>query len=212
MVDPTSLNAFDQKMSGAFTISFFIIIAIIIMSTSLLIIKVDDVYAQLQTTKSRDLVIGFENNTIHSRAQLTLPAISNGSFPGVLLIPGSGAADMDEYLPPELAGIENGSRPFWQIANYLSERGFAVLRYDKRGVGENSTVIDANLLGNATVRKLQNDAEDALKMLMEQPEVDKGEITLIGHSEGAVIAPRIASKQPQDVKNVVLMGTSSDII
>jgi len=30
---------------------------------------------------------------------------------------------MDEYLPPELAGVENGSRPFWQIANYLSERG-----------------------------------------------------------------------------------------
>ena len=102
MVDPTSLNAFDQKMSGAFANSFLIIIAIIIMSTSLLIIKVDDVYTQLQTTKSRDLVIGFENNTIYSRAQLTLPAISDGPFPGVLLIPGSGAADMDEYLPPEL--------------------------------------------------------------------------------------------------------------
>jgi hypothetical protein len=72
--------------------------------------------------------------------------------------------------------------------------------------------MDANLLGNATVRKLQNDAEDALKMLMEQPEVDKGEITLIGHSEGAVIAPRIASKQPQDVKNVVLMGASSQTL
>jgi alpha-beta hydrolase superfamily lysophospholipase len=119
-----------------------------------------------------------------------LPAIDNGPYLGVLLIPGSGAADMDEYLPPELAGVENGSRPFWQIANYLSERGFVVLRYDKRGVGENSTVIDANLLGNATVHKLHSDAEVALKVLLEQPEVDKGDITLIGHSEAAVMARR----------------------
>lgn len=134
----------------------------------LFIMKVDDVDAQLQTVKSRDLVIGFENNTIFSRAQLTLPTISSGPFPSVLLIPGSGAGDMDEYLPPELAGVENGSRPFWQIANYLSERGFVVLRYDKRGVGENSTVIDANLFGNATVHTLENDAKEALNVLMEQ--------------------------------------------
>ena len=212
MVDPTSLDAFDPKMSGTFASSFLIIIAIIILSMPLSIMKIYDTDAQSQATKSRDLVAGFENNTIHSRAQLTLPAINNGSFPGVLLIPGSGAADMDEYLPPELAGVENGSRPFLQIANYLSERGFAVLRYDKRGVGENSTVIDANLLENATVHKLQNDAEDALKVLLDQPEVDRDEITLIGHSEGAVMAPRIASKQPQDVKNVVLMGASSQTL
>lgn len=34
------------------------------------------------------------------------------------------------------------------------------------------------------------------------------DVTLIGHSEGAVIAPRIAAKQSEDVKNVVLMGAS----
>jgi pimeloyl-ACP methyl ester carboxylesterase len=49
-------------------------------------------------------------------------------------------------------------------------------------------------------------------VLLEQPEVDKGDISLIGHSEGAVMAPRIASKQPQDVKNVVLMGASSQTL
>jgi len=167
MVDPRSLNALDQKKSGTAAISFLIFIAIILMSLSSILIKIDGVDAQLQTVKSKDLVIGFKNNTIYSRAQLTLSAINEGPFPGVLLIPGSGAADMDEYLPPELAGVENGSRPFWQIANYLSERGFAVLRYDKRGVGENSTIIDANLFGNATVHTLQNDAEVAMKVLME---------------------------------------------
>ena len=81
MIGPTSLNAFEQKISGTFAISFLIIMSVIIMSTSLFIIKVDDVDAQLQTVKTRDLVIGFENNTVHSRAQLTLPAISNVPFP-----------------------------------------------------------------------------------------------------------------------------------
>lgn len=64
MVEPTSLNALDRKISGRFAISFLIIMAIIIMSTSLFIIKVDDVDAQLQTIRSRDLIIGFENGTI----------------------------------------------------------------------------------------------------------------------------------------------------
>lgn len=41
----------------------------------------------------------------------------------------------------------------------ISERGFVVLRYDKRGVGENPTIIDAYFLENTTIHKLQNDAD-----------------------------------------------------
>jgi hypothetical protein len=51
----------------------------------------------------------------------------------VLIIHGSGIADMDRYIPPELSGKETGARIFLQLASYLSERGFVVLRYDKRG-------------------------------------------------------------------------------
>ena len=75
------------------------------------------------------------------------------------LIHGSGAADLDGYVPPELSGTEAGARIFLQIAEYLSERGFVVLRYDKRGVGENATILNPNVFGNATVQKLQGDAE-----------------------------------------------------
>ena len=56
--------------------------------------------------------------------------------------------------------------PFFQIAQYLSERGFAVLRYDKRGVGENHTILDANVWGNLTIDDLKHDAEKALAVLM----------------------------------------------
>ncbi|MFL6339701.1 MAG: hypothetical protein ACJ718_11445, partial [Nitrososphaeraceae archaeon] len=48
---------------------------------------------------------------------------------------------------------------FFQIAEYLSERGFAVLRYDKRGVSANHTILDTNVWGNVTINDLKHDAE-----------------------------------------------------
>ena len=62
----------------------------------------------IQTVKSRDLVIDLGNGT-QTNAQLTIPAVGNGPFPGVLLVPGSGAIDMNETLAPD-------SKPFWDIS------------------------------------------------------------------------------------------------
>jgi hypothetical protein len=42
------------------------------------------------------------------------------------------------------------AKPFWQIAKYLTEREFVALRYDKRGIGENGTIINNNLWENMT--------------------------------------------------------------
>ena len=137
----------------------------------------------IQTVKSRDLVIDLGNG-IKTNAQLTIPAVGNGPFPGVLLVAGSGAIDMNVTISPDV-------KPFWHIAQYLSERGFVVLRYDKRGVGANGTIIDTNVWGNATFDDLKNDAAKALNILTEQPEVDPDKITLIGHSEGTMIIPRL---------------------
>src|SRR5215213_4151852 len=160
----------------------------------------------IETVKYRDLVIDLGNG-IQTNAQLTIPAVGNGPFPGVLLVAGSGAIDMNETLSPD-------SKPFWQIAQYLSERGFAVLRYDKRGVGANSQIIDTNIWGNLTFDDLKNDAEIALGVLTQQPEVDPTKITLIGHSEGTIIAPRIVIDQENKtnattIKNIVLMGSAA---
>jgi uncharacterized protein len=86
----------------------------------------------VQTIKSRNLVIDLSNG-VKTNAQLTYPAIGKGPFPGILLVHGAGLADM------------NYGGMFWQIAQYLSERGFAVLRYDKRGIGENDTIINNSI-------------------------------------------------------------------
>jgi hypothetical protein len=101
----------------------------------------------IETVKHRDLVIDLGNG-IQTNAQLTIPAVENGPFPGVLLVAGSGVVDMNETLSPD-------SKPFWQISQYLSERGFVVLRYDKRGVGANSQIIDYNIWGNLTFNDLK---------------------------------------------------------
>jgi pimeloyl-ACP methyl ester carboxylesterase len=103
---------------------------------------------------------------------------------------------------------KNGPKPptpLWQIAQYLSERGFAVLRYDKRGVGANFT-INQNVWGNVTVNDLIQDSKNALKVLIQQPEVDPKRISIIGHSEGTFIAPRVAIDNSTKIKNIILMG------
>ncbi len=139
----------------------------------------------VQTVKNRDILIDLGNG-VKTKAQLTYPSTGNGPFPAVLLIQGSGAIDMNSTLT-------KNAKPFWQIAQYLAERGFAVLRYDKRGVGEISyTVSNPNAYGNATTDDFIHDAKKALNVLMQQPEVDPKRLIILGHSEGILYAPRIA--------------------
>lgn len=159
---------------------------------------------------ARDLVIELEDG-LQTDAQLTLPASGTGPFPGVLLLQGSGTIDMNEYLPPEVTGSDQPSRPFLQIAEYLSSRGFAVLRFNKRGVGLNGTVLDAGIVANSTFQSYKSDAEKALAVLRAQPEVDKGDITLLGHSEGAIVAPRIAREDAEIRKMVLLSAPAGNL-
>ena len=166
------------------------ILALSCLSTSIFK-QQDQALAQqyIQTIKHRNLVIDLGNG-VKTNAQLTYPAIGKGPFPGVLLIQGAGAIT---------------SSP--EIAPYLSERGFAVLQYDKRGtIGANHTILDTNVWGNATVNDLIHDAEKALNILTLQPEVDPKRISIIGHSDGTVITPRVAIDNSTKVKNIVLMG------
>jgi predicted esterase len=171
------------------------------------------VHAQsdFQTTKHRNIVIDLGNG-LKTNARLNLPASGDGPFPGVLLVHGSGPVDMNETVGPVRIDNETGSiiypptRPFFEIAQYLSERGFAVLQYDKRGVGANSTIQDLTVWGNVTFSDLKQDAEKALNVLVQQPEVDSNHVTLVGHSEGTIIVPRVAIDNAGKVDNIVLMG------
>ncbi|MFL6355911.1 MAG: alpha/beta hydrolase family protein, partial [Nitrososphaeraceae archaeon] len=170
------------------------------------------VYAQsyLQTIKQRNLVIDLGNG-VKTNAQLTYPAVGKRPFPGVLLVPGAGQTDMNYSGGYIRIDNKTGSKIypptlFFQIAQYLSERGFAVLRYDKRGVGANLTILDSNVWENMTYDNLVQDAQKALNVLIQQPEVNPNKISIIGHSEGGEIVTRIAIDNPATkIKNIVLL-------
>ena len=122
---------------------------------------------------------------------LTLPK-GEGPFPAALLIAGSGPQDRDESLA--------NHRPFLLIADALTRKGIAVLRYDKRGVGKSTGNPDA-----ATTMDLAADAQAGLAFLKSRKEIDRAKIGLIGHSEGAMIAPYLAVRS-KDVKWLVLLA------
>jgi pimeloyl-ACP methyl ester carboxylesterase len=161
---------------------------------------------ETETISQRDFIIDLGGG-LTTDAQMTFPAVGKGPFPSVLLIPGGGAPDMDEYMPPYSTESGEPARPHLQIAEYLSERGFVVMRYNKRGVGFKGTLADPEIFFNTTIQDLERDAEKVLEVLRQQSEVDANDITLLGHSESTIIAPRIAIGNPS-VKNIVLMGTA----
>jgi pimeloyl-ACP methyl ester carboxylesterase len=166
-------------------------ISLILSGNNFTILAQQDV----ETTKYRNMVIDLGNG-LTTKAQLTIPAVGEGPFPGVVIFPGSGGSSV---LPP--------TSPYANMAKYLSDRGFAVLLYDKRGVGPNFTISDSNAWGNLTFNAMKQDAEKALSVLLQQPEVNATKkATLIGHSEGTNIPPRVAVDNPDKVANIVLMA------
>jgi pimeloyl-ACP methyl ester carboxylesterase len=122
---------------------------------------------------------------------LTLPR-GTGPFPVALLICGSGSHDRDSALL--------GHRPFLVISDYLTRHGIAVLRYDKRGVAKST-----GSYALAKTSDFATDAEAGIAYLKTRKEIDPHRIGLIGHSEGGVIAPLVASRNP-DIAWIVLLA------
>lgn len=122
---------------------------------------------------------------------LTLPK-NDGPHPVVLMITGSGQQDRDETLL--------GHKPFLVIADYLTRRGIAVLRVDDRGKGKTT----GNFAASTTI-DFADDVLAGVNYLKSRKDIDPKRIGLIGHSEGGVIAPLVAS-QSKDVAFIVLLA------
>jgi alpha/beta superfamily hydrolase len=120
---------------------------------------------------------------------LTLPK-KEGKFPCVVLISGSGPQNRDEELL--------GHKPFLIIADYLTRKGFAVLRYDDRGFGKST-----GNFATATTEDFAADANACLNYLKSRNDITS--VGLIGHSEGGLIAPMVACNN-KDVAFIVLLA------
>ena len=131
---------------------------------------------------------------------LTVPSRSVRSLvPAVVLISGSGAQDRDEGTPT----LERW-RPFREIADTLSRRGIAVLRLDDRGIGRSHAGPPT-----ATSADFADDVRAALAWLRARAGIDPARLGLVGHSEGAMIAPMVATTDPRLGGIVLIGGTAS---
>lgn len=116
-----------------------------------------------------------------------------GPHPAVMLLSGSGPQDRDEAIM--------GHRPFLVLADHLTRQGIAVLRCDDRGVGKST-----GDFGAATHEDFVADTLAGVAWLKRRAEIDSKRIGLIGHSEGGLIAPLAAVRQPEDIAFIVLLA------
>ena len=118
---------------------------------------------------------------------------SKGPFPAVILITGSGPQNRDEFIM--------GHKPFLLIADTLTREGWAVLRYDDRGVGGST-----GQFMNATLDDFVADAVAAVRFLRKRNDINPQIIGFIGHSEGAEVAVRATVKERAPVSFIVMLS------
>lgn len=122
---------------------------------------------------------------------LTVPE-GEGPFPSVVLVSGSGSQNRDEEI--------FGHKPFWVMADHLSRKGIAVLRYDDRGVGASG-----GTASGATSADHAIDARSAVEFLLSRNEFDPAKIGIVGHSEGGMIAFMLAAEH-KDISFIVSLA------
>ena len=129
-------------------------------------------------------------------------AASRLRYPAIVLVAGSGPVDRD--------GTVAGIPIFAQLAGALAQRGFIVLRYDKRGVGQSGGRAET-----ATLQDYSGDLLAVVKWLRRRKDVDNKRLAVAGHSEGGWVAMLAASRQ-KDITSVILLGaagtTGSELI
>ena len=128
---------------------------------------------------------------------LTLPDDLSGPVPAVVMVHGSGASNMDEKVM--------NLTPFKDLAEGLARHGIASLRYDKRTFAHGFKLICQKHFTVTVKEETIEDAILALQMLKNDPRIDCGRIFILGHSMGAMLAPRIDA-EGGDVKGLIMMA------
>ena len=126
---------------------------------------------------------------------LTLPGDLSKPVPAVVMVHGSGASNMDEKVMK--------LTPFKDLAEGLARHGIASLRYDKRSFAHG-----LKMIRNKSLTVKEETIEDAIlavQMLREDPRIDHSRIFILGHSMGAMLAPRIDA-EGADVRGLIMMA------
>jgi dienelactone hydrolase len=130
---------------------------------------------------------------------LTVPE-GSGPFPAVVLVHGSGPNDRDETVGP--------NKPFRDLAWGLASEGIAVLRYEKR-TRAHASQFTPDLIAALTVKEeTTDDALFAAQLLRQTQGIDPKRVYVLGHSLGAMVAPRIGQQDPALAGLILLAGPS----
>ncbi|HJO36980.1 MAG: alpha/beta fold hydrolase [Vicinamibacterales bacterium] len=133
-------------------------------------------------------------------ATITVPAPvaetdDDREWPAVILVPGSGSTDRDE--------THSGVPVYGQLAGGLSDAGFFVVRYDKRGIGQSGGRIES-----ATLSEYAEDVRSVVRYLRDRDDVDDRRIAVVGHDESGWIA-MLAAKEERRIAALGLLATPS---
>ncbi len=127
--------------------------------------------------------VTFTSDGLTLAGTLALPEEMDAPVPAVVFLHGSGPVDRNESVP----GLEIDL--FRALAHHLAQAGIGSLRYDKRGVGESEGIFN-----QASMTDLLGDSLAAMAFLGASNDIDAGQLYAIGHSEGAILAPILASE------------------
>lgn len=127
----------------------------------------------------RDLAVGDDERALPGT--LAMPK-GDGPFPAVVLVHGSGPHDRDETIGP--------NKPFLDIARGLAAQGIAVLRYEKRSKARPQDFAAGSF---GVDEETTNDAAQAVATLRGLDGIDPKRVFVLGHSQGGMMAPRIAA-------------------
>ncbi|NDV65961.1 alpha/beta fold hydrolase [Bacteroides sp. 224] len=113
--------------------------------------------------------------------------------PVAILVHGSGPNDRDETIGP--------NKPFRDLAYGLAKQGIAVVRYDKR-----TYVYKDVELASDFDKETVDDALAIIEMMKNEPLIDSNRIYIVGHSQGALLAPRIAERSRNALAGIILIA------
>jgi dienelactone hydrolase len=150
-------------------------------------------YVRPESFTETNVVIGAEPWQLPGT--LTLPK-GDGPFAAVVLVHGSGPHDRDEAVGP--------NKPFRDLAWGLASQGVAVLRYEKRTLHHSQQM--AKVKDTLTIQEESiDDALAAVALLRQRKEIQGKNIFVLGHSLGAVVAPRIGM-QDRAIAGLILLA------
>lgn len=154
---------------------------------------------QIFTYTVEDVQIATENFSLSGKLTLSQ---TDQPIPAVLMISGSGPADMDSTI--------NALKPFKDLSEQLAQKGIASLRFHKRTYEFNQQV--AKQYDFIIEDEYIEDTLKAFELLEKDDRIQSDNIYLLGHSMGAQIAPIIINLEPKIKGGILLAGSTTHLL